>query len=267
MPRSFRALLIQMLAVWKGLSQKQLSANAGLEPKQVSRLLLGEKLADGWYHRLLKGVRGRPAEVAVVTACLEALDALQRETGQTEAEREVIEMDLLEGQRVMRGVLAEAVRISRVAPRLDGYPKPDEVEPARWHARQLWPQLKDLSEDEQLAVVRVSRGYQSWALMEVVAEASIDEASRDLTQAASLARLAVAVAEKVRGPEGWCDRVKGYALAHVPNIERVLGRLEAATWGSRRPAGSGRPGPIPTKSWTRAGSSAGSVAKKRSAPV
>ncbi len=231
MPRYFRSLLIQMLAAWKGLAQKEIAARAGIDAKQVSRLLTRETLEDGWYRRLLKGVRGRPAEVAVVTGCLEALDALRQDRGLTEAEQDEIEAGVLEGQRVLREALSEAARRSRAAPRLDGYPRPDEVEPARWHARHLWPGLKALPEAQQLAVVRVSRSFQSWALMELVCEESVTETSRDLDSAARLARLAVAIAETVRGPEAWCNRVKGYARAHPANIERVFGRLEAADAG------------------------------------
>jgi hypothetical protein len=50
--------------------------------------------------------------------------------------------------------------------------------------------------------------------MELVCRKSVEEASRDPGRAAGLARLAGVVAETVRGPEGWLNRVKGYAAAH-----------------------------------------------------
>jgi tetratricopeptide (TPR) repeat protein len=102
------------------------------------------------------------------------------------------------------------------------------VEPARWQAREVWPLIEKLPASKQEMLVRHSPQYQTWAFMELVCDKSVEEASRDPERAVDLARLATVVAETVRGPEAWCNRVKGYALAHVPNIERVFGRLDSA---------------------------------------
>lgn len=228
MPRSFRSLVIKMLALWKGLLQKQVGARAGLDEKQTYRVLHQEGMDDELYQRMLEKMNARPAEVAVVTGALEALDALDQDNGLSEAEREHIERTLLEAQRILRNDLTEAARLSRKAPPIDGYPEPDHVEPARWQAREVWPLIEKLPESKQGMIVRHSPQYQTWAFMELVCEKSVEEASRDPERAAGLARLATVVAGTVRGPEGWCNRVKGYALAHVPNIERVFGRLESA---------------------------------------
>src|SRR6185295_2408443 len=68
----------------------------------------------------------------------------------------------------------------------------------------------------------------SWALVERLCEESVVQASRDLDLSASLARLAKETAERIRGPEGWRRRVRGYAAAHRANILRVTGELQAA---------------------------------------
>jgi tetratricopeptide (TPR) repeat protein/transcriptional regulator with XRE-family HTH domain len=95
----------------------------------------------------------------------------------------------------------------------------------------LWLDFQKLGEEDQLDVVSVSKAHQSWVLVELACEESEVEASRDLELAASRARVAVAIAEKVQGPKPWCSRVKGFAAAHLPNVERVAGRLEAADAG------------------------------------
>jgi tetratricopeptide (TPR) repeat protein len=226
MIRSLRSLIVSILALWRGLSQKEVGARAGIPPKQVSYHLKKEDMEDDLYARFLAGLRGRPAEIAVVTGCLESLDALENDPELTPEERDVVEMGVLEVRRLARSVLREAVLRSRAAPPLDGYPRPADLEPARWYAGRLWADLEKLPEDQQRMVVRSSRHFQTWALMERVCEESVVQASRDLQRAAFLARLAVEIAERVRGPQDWLLRVRGYAAAHAANILRVTGKLK-----------------------------------------
>jgi tetratricopeptide (TPR) repeat protein len=228
MPRSFQSLVIQILALWKNLLQKQVGARVGLDEKATSRVLKQAGMDGELYQQMLEKMNARPVQVAVVTGALEALDALDRDNGLSAAEREHIEKALLEAQRILRNDLTEAARRSRKTPPFDVYPEPDHVEPARWQAREVWLLIKDLPASKREMIVRHSPQYQTWAFMELACDKSAEEASRDPERAAGLARLATVVAETVRGPEGWYNRAKGYALAHVPNIERVFGRLEVA---------------------------------------
>jgi tetratricopeptide (TPR) repeat protein len=229
--RPFRSLLLSILALWRGLSQKEIGARMGMESKLVSYHLRKGELDDPFYERLLAALRGSPAEIAVVTACLEGLEALDRDDGQTAEERAEIEVGVLEGSRLIRNALTEAVRQSRALPPLDVYPSPEHLEPMRWLAGEQWASLKDLPEDQQLVVVQVARDFQHWALVERVCEESVVQASRKLERAAFLARMGVEIAEKVRGPEGWRNRVRGYAGAHGPNVLRVAGEFKAAEAG------------------------------------
>lgn len=229
--RRFRSLLLSILALWKELSQKELGAGVGMDSKQMSYHLRKGELDDPLYERLLAVLRGGSAEVAVVTACLEGLEALDRDDGLTTEERAEIEVGVLEGSRLIRSALTEAVRQSRALPPLDVYPSPEHLEPMRWLAGEQWASLKDVPEDQQLIVVQVAREFQHWALVERVCEESVAQASRKLERAAFLARLGVEIAEKVQGPEGWRNRVCGYAGAHGPNVLRVAGELPAAEAG------------------------------------
>src|SRR4051812_10038761 len=229
MIRSFRSLLVSMLALWRGLSQKQVGAKAGLVEDSISyHLRKGDLAAEALFERLLAGLQARPAEVAVVTGCLEALEALENETKLTAAERDEVERCILDITRLSRRILTEAVLKSRQPPAPDAYPRPADLESARWQAGESWAKLAKLPEDRQLAVVRVAREFQTWALAERVCEESEVQASRDVGRTASLARLAQKIAEKVQGPEGWRNRIQGYALGHVANSLRVPGELEAA---------------------------------------
>lgn len=188
-------------------------------------------MEDGVYARLLRALEGRPAEVAVVTACLESLEALEAESDLTAEERDEVEMGTLDASQRVRKALAEAVRRSRDAPPLDEYPAPGHLEALRWLAGEQWALLKPRPEEHRLAVVKVAREFQTWALAERLCEESVTQASRNLDRAASLARLAREVADRVRGPARWRKRVRGYAAAHEANVLRVAGRLNEAEAG------------------------------------
>jgi tetratricopeptide (TPR) repeat protein len=91
------------------------------------------------------------------------------------------------------------------------------------------------TEEERLAVVQECREYQHWALMETTAEESPEAASRSLEEAAFWARLAVVIAERVRGEDWWLLRVRGYAGLFPTNPLRVAGELELAEAGLKEP--------------------------------
>ena len=228
MIRSLRALVIQFLALFRGLSQKELGARSRIAPKRLSRLLRRGKLNDRDYERLLAALDGRPAEVAVVTACFEALESLERDDGRTAEERDAVELAALELTRLLRAVLDEAVRYSREAPADDSYPRPADLAPARWCAGVQWALLKPLPASHQLAVVRAAREFQNWALAERVSEESVAAASQDLKRAAHLARLAQEIALRVRGPEEWRKALQGWVAAFPANVRRVIGELKPA---------------------------------------
>jgi tetratricopeptide (TPR) repeat protein len=227
MIQRLRSLLISILALWKGLSQKEIGKRAGMPSTNVSYHLRKGKLEEEVYECLLRGVEGRPAEVAVVTHCLESLEGLRADL-LTPEERDAVELGVLDVARLAREALTEAALASRHLPPATGYPRPSELEPARWHAGRLWKRLEPLSDGERLAVVRFSPTFQTWALVERLCEESVVQASRDLERSAALARLAREVADRVPGPEEWRLRVQGFAAAHVANALRVAGKLKAS---------------------------------------
>lgn len=175
----------------------------------------------------------------------EVLPGMAKQAGLTVADGEELlrHSELLKQRRTRAGQGAGGL-LSGTAERLgallaDAYQgllrlPPPEEEPRpedRWRDLPLWLEFQKLPEKDQLDVVRVSKAHQSWALVELACEDSINEISRDLELAASRARVALAIAEKVQGPKAWCNRLKGFAAAHLPNVERVAGNHEAADSG------------------------------------
>ncbi|HEY2291024.1 MAG TPA: tetratricopeptide repeat protein [Thermoanaerobaculia bacterium] len=231
MPRklTFRQLLLSILALRYDVSQKEIGARAGIPEANVSYYLSRERRRDmkeDAFERMLAAVPCPPAAVKVVSACLEALEALEKE-GLTAEEQAVIEEAVLDTGRMVREALTESVRRSRSSKPV-GYPDADDLDLDRARAEELFSRLVKLPEEIRLAVVRVAEEYQSWALCEKVCAVSSGEASRSVERAAAWARLAEEIAERVRGPEHWRSRIQGYAVAHGANVLRVAGDLKAS---------------------------------------
>jgi transcriptional regulator with XRE-family HTH domain len=99
---------------------------------------------------------------------------------------------------------------------------------ARSRAPQLWRRLQAYPPAVRRALVQESAEFQDAALCELLCEESIRAASDSARRALRLAHLAVLVAGRVPGGEGWRRRVLGYCLAHLANALRVAGRLPVA---------------------------------------
>jgi tetratricopeptide (TPR) repeat protein len=228
---TFRQLVLSILALVADLGHKEIGARVGLTPSSVADYL-GRKrkteLDDSIYGRLLSAFRRGRAAATIVEACLEALNALGVEIGLTADELAAVEREVLTGSRLMRQLLIAAFRKSREDRAEEAYPNAFEARLARRQAEEHFAELKRLSPRSRLAVVRLSPNYQSWAMVEQCCEAAVEEGSRDLKQSAAWARLALALAKWMRGPEGWQRRLRGYALAHWANLLKVRGDLPTA---------------------------------------
>ncbi len=225
---SFRPLLVSILGLWYGLSQKEIGVAAGIHPKRVSQYLRRGKMRDGVFGRLLAAMRCPRGAVPIVTGCIEALDGLDENQDLTAEERATVEENVLTISHLTRGTLTRTALLSRKTAREEGYPQPHDLVPARQRAGDLFAQLERIPESTRPAVIRIGREYQSWALCEKVCLASVRETSRKLERAAAWAGLAEKIAERVPGPEEWRNRVRGYAAAHGANVLRVSGELRAA---------------------------------------
>ncbi|HKV09710.1 MAG TPA: helix-turn-helix domain-containing protein [Thermoanaerobaculia bacterium] len=102
------------------------------------------------------------------------------------------------------------------------------AEEARREARSLWERLVQHPPAKQRVLVEGARRYQSWALSELVCQKSLEAAADRADRALALAELAVRIAELSPGEFEWCQRVQGYAWAHLGNARRVAGDLPSA---------------------------------------
>jgi len=224
---TFRQLLVAVLAFWRDRNHKQIGAAAGIPQKRVSLYLRGQEIPDEAFRKLLAAVECPPDAVFSVTACLESLEDLESQTELTKEEKaEIAEASLRANRRIRQGLI-EAARQSRAASD-PGLPAVHAIDYDRQRAAELFRRLEGLPPSARLAMVEVSEEHWSWALCERVCEASVREASRDVERAAAWAHLARRIAERVRGPGEWRDRLQGYAAAHVANVLRVSGDLGSA---------------------------------------
>jgi tetratricopeptide (TPR) repeat protein len=157
-----RGLLVDFLARWYDVSQKEIAVRTGLSGSGVS-LYLGQRgiHRPAVLEKLLGAIPHRPAAVPLVAGCLEGLGTLGRNTDLTEDELLRIEEEAQRLTRLVREALTEAVRRSRSGP---------------------------AGEIKELCVL--------------LCEESARAASRDLKAAAVLARLARETADRLAGPEG-----------------------------------------------------------------
>lgn len=231
-PHTSRSFVISALIEKKRLSLKEVGSRCGMDGKKVSSYLREGQISDEVYQRLLTAVRAKPAEIELVTTCYEGLEAVSSDEQElTPEELEILEREAREANLVYRENLREAVRGSRQVVPLDEYPRPWDVEPARWLAEEQMAFLKELTPKQRVTAVERDPQLHTWALAEAAADESVKFASGDLEEAESWAQVAVEVAERVRGPEGWCRRVRGFARAHPPNLLRVRGKLRRAEAG------------------------------------
>ena len=213
------ALLAHLLRALAGKSQEMVAEELGVHPSLIGHFERGRVVPDRDHlERLAAGAGITLREAEEILRLYEAFRRSRQARGRS-AE------DLLDG--LAQGVRAHAEAVYRRVlrqPLPGGIPGPED----RQRAEGLWAHLKTVPEESRSALVRVAEEFQSWALCERVCGESLTEASRQVERAAGLARLAQEIAERVPGPEGWRNRLRGYAAAHVANTLRVLGDLKAS---------------------------------------
>jgi len=158
---TFRQFLLSTLALYYDVSQKEIAVGARLSEPSVSQYLRSRKrkreIGEEAFELLLKTIPCRPAAVAIVTACFEDLETLDRTTDLSDEELAEIERGVQGAARLIRQILTAGVRRSRgTAP-----------------------------------------GDQALKLCMKLCDESTEAASRDLETAAVLARLAAEAAEEV----------------------------------------------------------------------
>ncbi|HEX4495794.1 MAG TPA: hypothetical protein VIE43_09015, partial [Thermoanaerobaculia bacterium] len=213
-----RNRLVRLVRALSGDTQKEFSHRTGINHVLLAQYELDH--VDPGPENLELAAQGAGLTVAAGEEILQFADTMRRpreRAGQGVAD---LAHELLTG--LVSGVYWRLLRLPLPAVQ----PAPQD----RLHAVELWSRLKDLSESQAFAVIRIAREFQSWALVERLCEESVVQASRDVERAASLARLARAIAKCAPGPEGWRQRVQAFAAAHAANVLRVAGELKDASF-------------------------------------
>jgi tetratricopeptide (TPR) repeat protein len=210
-------LLARLLRALSGRSQERIAQELEVHPSLVSQIETGQSPTRDYLERL--------AQAAGITLA-QGWEILSRYEAFVRSRRKGRSAEILLDE------LASEVRANAGAAyqRLLSLPLPAALPAAsdRQRGDELWSRLANLSAEARLAVVQVAEEYQNWALCERICQASEIEASRDVEHAASLARLAQEVAERVPGPEAWRNHMRGYAAAHSANVIRVSGDLNVS---------------------------------------
>jgi tetratricopeptide (TPR) repeat protein len=93
-------------------------------------------------------------------------------------------------------------------------------------AAEQWGELKDPLMPRRRAEIRRNAAFHTWAFCLFLCEESIRWATDQPKEAPQIGRLAVVVARRCALP--WVERLVAYALAHLANTYRVLGRHRKA---------------------------------------
>lgn len=109
-------------------------------------------------------------------------------------------------------------------PAIQNVPSPEDRAPAQ----ALWDRIRVQLQARQLGELRRAPASGLWALCEVLCLESQRHCAQDPAAAATLAEMALKLADRVVGEAAWRAKVRGLALAHVANALRAQGDLPAA---------------------------------------
>jgi tetratricopeptide (TPR) repeat protein len=171
--------------------------------------------------------------------------------GWPEGQVNPVDLSVREEKRIRwiaaRMALLEA---GRIASRLRARAREQHIAKARREAAALWEVLRLETPAGQHKAIESRFGLCTWAMVEHICDESVVAAGKNPAQAMRLARLAVAVAERIPGEAGWRSRVTGYAKAFEGNALRTAANLPAAemafaaAWRHWRSNVSGSPVPL-----------------------
>ena len=156
--------------------------------------------------------------------------------------RWVLEAQSWPGTRGIRGAVAEVTRqgteralaeFTREVERfgyglMDVLLREGQAVAERQQGVLLWGRIRRLSPAGQRQVIEEETEFRSWGLCVKVCEESVRAACDNADRAVALAELAVFLAERLPGDQGWCERMLGWAWYHLGNARRVHGDLTAA---------------------------------------
>jgi transcriptional regulator with XRE-family HTH domain len=211
-------LKARLLRALSGKTQDQFAREIGVHPSMVAQIELGLSTAPRpeLLARMAESAALGPGDAEEILRLAETLGRERQRRGREES------LDLL-GES-LRDLLSRTLRRLLTLPAPERLPVPED----RLHAGERFERLLELDHETALAVLRVDRDFQGWALCERLCEESVEALASDLGRASALAQLAWEIAMRVCWPEGFGESLKGYAAGHQANVLRVAGELKAA---------------------------------------
>lgn len=210
-------LALKLLRIALGWGQEQLGRAASLSRSAMSEIESGNtRINRDRLDSFAALMDAPPGAVAAALAFVAVIAPKGAESGPVEPtpdERRTIDEAVAAGAAELRAHLLGQVRRRH-------------AEEERAEAAALWRRLAGKSATESRFVVENGPEVWSWALVEHLSHESGSEASDSAQEAIKLAELALWVAERVPGGEGWQARVQGYAWAYLSSACRVANDFE-----------------------------------------
>lgn len=201
----------------KNLSQKVFAKDFGVSPRRVSKIEAGEATPE-LIQEIARKLDYRTVHVLKTVDLFEFLRNERRKPFDPLGPTPEQEIELHEISRRL-GAQLEAVVLGRI--------RRERLEEILNAAAGQWEPLKGLAPAGREAEVRGNAALHSWGFCLYLCEESVRQASDDLKEAVDVARLAV-VAARCCVDLPWMDRLIAYAVAHLANAWRVLGRHDEA---------------------------------------
>lgn len=215
-------LAVAMLRALRGWSQAELAEAAGVGTRTVSRYESGAQTPSwGTFEQIVAAV-GVPilmvdGLLSWISMARSALDG-----GSGSGISDPVAQATAELTHAIRQLVRSALEESDLL-------NPDRPgEPDRRNAAELWAVLEPYPLKDQIFLVEAASEYQRWALCELICDKSLVATADQPERAVELAELAVRVAELTPGGEGWKQRTRGYALAHLAEAHRAASDLATA---------------------------------------
>lgn len=213
-------VLVRMLRAFSRKSQAQVAGKIGRTAQQVDQWERGRTQPS---EEDLMRLAERCAEITREDAEeILAFYETRRDAFRRRGEGTGVILDNL-SDRLTR-FCSEVIQSLLKLPSPEHQPSPED----RQEAERQFAELARLRDRPRLAVVKLTRRYQNWALLEKCCEIAVQEAPQNLARAASWARLALAIAKWLPGSEPWQNRNRGYARAHWAKILEARGKASAA---------------------------------------
>jgi transcriptional regulator with XRE-family HTH domain len=216
-------LVVVFLRYVSDMTQAELGRAAQVDQTYISRFELGKQIPAEEALQRMADAAGVPW--TAVTFLREAYAGVLASIARRRQALDPVVLEL-DPRLVELGLLAAAPQIVELALMEPPPPTPEEE---RSEAEEIWTGLKRYPSGERRSLIPDwTRASRSWALAERLCEASAEAAEHRADEALELADLALRIAGRVEGEDGWRSQVKGYAWAFVANARRAAHDLAGA---------------------------------------